>query len=323
MAAGYRDLWWPLDRVDLMKTAADLTELVGNTPLLRLDRFAAGAHATVLAKLELLNPYSVKDRPVREMISAAEERGELRPGMTLVEATSGNTGMALAAFGRLRGYWVRLYMSEIQSIERRKILAALGAELVLTPAAEGTAGAKRRCMAYADAHDDAWYANQHGNPDNRAAHVKTTAEELWRDTDGQIDALVAGLGSCGTLCGVSSVLSPRKAGFRAIGVEPIEAPMISEGRFAAHRMMGTSPGFVPDLLDRELVHEVMQVPTESAFAAARDLALEEGLVVGISSGATCWAARELARRPESAGLTIVAIVADSGQRYLSVDGLFA
>ncbi len=305
-----------------MKIAADITELVGQTPLLRLDRFAAGANATVLGKLELLNPYSLKDRPVRAMIAGAEARGELSPGMTLVEATSGNTGMALAAFGRLRGYAVRLYMSEIQSVERRKILASLGAELVLTPAAEGTAGAKSRCMHYAEAHDDAWYANQHGNSDNRVAHAQTTAEELWRDTDGEIDALVAGLGSCGTLCGVSSVLSPRKGSFRAIGVEPLEAPMISEGRFSAHRMMGTSPGFVPDLFDRDLVHEVMQVPTQSAFEAVRELALHEGLLVGISSGATCWAALELARRPESAGLTIVAVIADSGQRYLSVDDLF-
>ena len=300
--------------------ADDLTDLIGATPLLRLARFAPDV--TVLAKLELLNPYSVKDRAVLSMIRGAEARGDLAAGMTLVEATSGNTGMAIASIGAARGYRVRLYMSEIQSMERRAILSALGAELVLTPAAEGTAGAKARAMAHAQTRDDVWYVDQHGNPDNLDAHVRTTAEELWRDTDGQIDALVAGLGTCGTLCGCASVLKARKASFRAIGVEPAEAPMISAGWFAPHRMMGTSPGFVPALLDRDRIDEVVPIPTEAAFAAVRELARTEGLLVGITSGATCAVARDLARRPEMRGCTVVAIVADSGQRYLSVDGLF-
>lgn len=300
--------------------AADLTELIGNTPLLRLSRFAPDVQ--LYAKLELLNPYSLKDRAVLSMVTAAEARGELRPPMTLVEATSGNTGMAIASIGCVRGYRVRLYMSEIQSLERRRILAALGAQLVLTPAAEGTAGAKRRAMAYAAEHDDCWYVNQHGNPDNTAAHVQTTAEELWRDTDGRIDALVAGLGTTGTLCGCASVIKPRRASFQAIGVEPAEAPMISEGRFAPHRMMGTSPGLVPDLLDRSLLDEVIALPTDDAFAGVRELARTEGLLVGITSGATCVAARAWARRPGAEGRLVVAMVADSGQRYLSVEGLF-
>lgn len=300
--------------------APDLTGLIGQTPLMRLGRFAPDGR--VLAKLELLNPYSLKDRAVLSMILGAEARGDLAPGMTLVEATSGNTGMAIAAIGTVRGYRVRLYMSEIQSLERRQVLAALGAELVLTPADEGTTGAKRRAMAYAAEHPEAWYVDQHGNPDNTAAHVRTTAEELWADTGGEIDAVVAALGTTGTLCGLASALKARRPSLRAVGVEPAEAPVVSEGRFAPHRMMGASPGFVPTLLDRALLDEVVQVPTEAAFAAVRELARSEGLLVGITSGATCLVARELARRPEMAGRTVVAIVADSGQRYLSVEGLF-
>ncbi len=302
--------------------ANDLTELIGRTPLLRLDRFAQGAPAQVLAKLELLNPYSLKDRAAHSMILGAESRGELRAGMTIVEATSGNTGMALAMVGRLRGYAVRLYMSEIQSVERRRVLAALGAELVLTPAAEGTRGAKARAQVYADEHDDAWYVHQHANRDNRLVHERTTAEELWADTEGRIDMLVVGLGTTGTACGVGSVLRTRKEGFQVVGVEPREAPMLSEGRFEPHRMMGTSPGFVPALYEPGEIDLIVQVATDDAFAAARELALTEGLLVGISSGATCWAARSLARQPEHAGKVLVAMVADSGQRYLSVDGLF-
>ncbi|HHO51627.1 MAG TPA: pyridoxal-phosphate dependent enzyme, partial [Deltaproteobacteria bacterium] len=197
------------------------------------------------------------------------------------------------------------------------------AQLVLTPASEGTAGAKRRAMAHvAERPGSCWYVDQHGNPDNAAAHARTTAEELWRDTEGRIDALVAGLGTTGTLCGCASVLKVRRPSFQAIGVEPAEAPMISGGRFAPHRMMGTSPGLVPDLLDRSLLDEVITLQTEDAFAGVRELARTEGLLVGITSGATCVAAREWARRPGAGGAVVVAVVADSGQRYLSVEGLF-
>lgn len=299
----------------------DMLQAIGQTPLLRLQRYAPNCPAELLAKLELLNPYSIKDRPVLAMLRDAEERGLLRPGGTIVEATSGNTGMALAMAATIRGYRCVLVMSEIQSLERRQVLRALGAELVLTPREGGTRAARERAQEIA-ADSGAFYVGQHDHPANPRAHEETTAEELWRDTDGRIDALVAGLGTGGTLCGVARSLRHRKASFRVFGVEPQESPVISRGVFRPHRLMGTAPGFVPGVLERELLEEILLVSEDEAFEACRRIARTEGLLVGISSGATAAAAARLAERPEWHGRTIVCVFADSGQRYLSVEGLF-
>ena len=300
----------------------DITHGIGGTPLLRLRRFAPDAPAEILAKLELFNPYSVKDRPVLAMIEAAESDGTLAAGATVVEATSGNTGMAIAMICGVRGYHCVLVMSEIQSIERRQVLQALGAEVVLTPKEHGTKGAREEAKRIA-AERNALYIGQHDNPNNPLAHERTTAEELWTDTDGRIDALVGGLGTGGTLCGVARALKPRKPSFQTIGVEPESSPFISQGVFRPHRIMGTAPGFVPGVLDRELIDEILLVSEEDAFEACRRIARTEGLLVGISSGAAALASVRLAARPESHGKTIVCIFCDTGQRYLSVDGLFA
>lgn len=299
----------------------DLTGAVGGTPLLRLTRYAPDAPAEILAKLELLNPYSIKDRPVLAMIEAAEREGRLAPGGTVVEATSGNTGLAVAMVCAARGYRCLLVMSEIQSIERRQALAALGAEVVLTPKEHGTRGAREEARRIVGERG-ACYLGQHDNPANPRAHQETTAEELWQGTGGRIDALVAGLGTGGTLCGVARALRPRKPSFQVIGIEPESAPFISQGTFRPHRMMGTAPGFVPGVLERDEIDEIELVCEEDAFAACRRLARTEGLLVGISSGATAVASERLAARPEWRGKTIVCIFADTGQRYLSVEGLF-
>jgi cysteine synthase A len=304
-----------------MKTAKDLTELIGHTPLLRLGRLAP--EHELYAKCEFLNPISLKDRPVRQIIADAEADGRLQPGSTLVEATSGNTGMAVASLAALKGYKAILVMSEIQSVERRRVLRALGAELVLTPAAEGTAGARRKLKQILAEHPDYFYVGQHINPSNPRAHYRTTGPELWRDTDGRIDILVAGLGTGGTLCGAGRYLKEQKPSVQTIAVEPKESPFISQGVFQPHRLMGTAPGFVPETLDRDLIDEIVLVSEEEAFATCRAIAREEGLLVGISSGAAAFAAGQVARRPANAGKLIVCVFADTGQRYLSVDGLFA
>jgi cysteine synthase A len=305
-----------------MKYASSIVDLIGNTPLLALDRINEGGLAKVLGKCEFLNPVAVKDRPALWMIREAERRGEIGPGTTLVEATSGNTGMALAYIGRMRGYQVTLCMSEIQSVERRRVLQALGAELVLTPAELGTKGAKAKAMEIHASTPGAFYVGQHDNPDNRLAHAATTSEEIWADTEGRVDVFVAPLGTGGTLCGVADTLKPRKPSLSIVGVEPKEAPFVSEGRFAPHRMMGTAPGFMPGILDRDLIDEICQVSEAQAFAACRALARREGILVGISAGAAVHAALELARLPESEGMVIVCMLCDSGERYLSVEGLF-
>jgi cysteine synthase len=304
-----------------MNVASSILDLIGHTPLLALDRINEGGKARVVAKCEFFNPISIKDRPALYMIRGAEERGDIKPGDTLVEATSGNTGMALAYIGRMRGYRVTLCMSEIQSLERRRVLKALGADLVLTPKALGTKGAKAEAMRIAE-ETGAFYVGQHDNPDNRRAHAETTAEEIWADTEGELDIFVAPVGTGGTICGVAEALKPRKPALRTVGVEPAESPFISQGRFAPHRMMGTSPGFLPRILDRDLIDEMMLVSEDEAFGMCREVARTEGILVGISSGASIAAALRLARMDEHAGKTIVCMVTDSGERYLSVEGLF-
>ncbi|MCP4446125.1 MAG: cysteine synthase family protein [Myxococcales bacterium] len=310
-----------------MAIASSITDLIGNTPLLALDRFAAGCGARLVGKMEMFNPVSIKDRPVWSMIRRAEDRGDIRAGDTLVEATSGNTGMALTYLGVMRGYKVQIFMSEAQSVERRNVLAALGATIMLTPKAEGTKGARDRAIAFAEAAGDkpgenAFYLCQHHNLDNRRAHYETTGPELWKSSEGEIDAVVAGLGTCGTLSGISAFIKERKPAFRAVGVEPKGAALISKGEWAPHGIMGTSPGFVAENLDRELVDEVCTVSEEEAYQACRELAAKEGILVGISSGASAWVARRLANRPQFSGKLIACIIADTGERYLSVPGLF-
>jgi cysteine synthase A len=303
-----------------MKFYRNITELIGHTPLLHLERLAEGME--IYAKCEFMNPLSLKDRPVLQIIQDAEESGQLKPGGTLLEATSGNTGMAVASIAAVRGYKAILVMSEIQSLERRKVLKALGAELILTPASEGTKGAKKKLQEILEANPDYFYVGQHVNPSNPKAHYRSTGPEIWADTDGKVDILVAGLGTGGTICGAGRYLKEKKADVQLIAVEPRESPFISQGIFHPHRMMGTAPGFVPETLDREIIDEIFLVSEGEAFETCRKIARMEGLLVGISSGATAFTAMQVAKREENAGKMVVCIFADTGQRYLSVEGLF-
>jgi cysteine synthase A len=299
-----------------------LTDLIGNTPMLRLNRLAAGLEAEILAKLEMFNPYSLKDRPGLYLIQDAERSGQLRPGGTLIEASSGNAGVALTYIGRLKGYRVVICMSEMMSDEHKQLLRALGAELVLTPAEMGIRGSREKAQELAASLPNAVYLEQHHNPANAQSHRETTAEEIWRDTGGRIDIFIHGLGSCGTMSGVAQALKARKPGLRFIAYEPEGAALMSQGEFKPHRLLGIGPGFVPGLFAPELVDEIRTVRVEDAFAACREIAAKEGLLVGITSGASAHLALELARQPENAGKTIVIVFADAGQGYLSVDGLF-
>ncbi len=303
-----------------MKFYRNITEMIGHTPLLHLERLAEGME--IYAKCEFMNPLSLKDRPVLQIIQDAEKSGQLKPGGTLLEATSGNTGMAVAAIAAVRGYKAILVMSEIQSLERRKVLKALGAELILTPASEGTKGAKKKLQEILEANPDYFYVGQHVNPSNPKAHYRSTGPEIWADTDGKVDIMVAGLGTGGTLCGAGRFLKEKKADVQLIAVEPKESPFISQGIFHPHRMMGTAPGFVPETLDREIIDEIFLVSEDEAFETCRKIARTEGILVGISSGAAAFAAMQVARREENAGKVIACIFADTGQRYLSVEGLF-
>ncbi|GAA2219977.1 cysteine synthase A [Promicromonospora sukumoe] len=296
----------------------DATKLIGNTPLVKLNRLTEGLEATVLGKLEFYNPAnSVKDRIGVSIINAAEESGELKEGGTIVEGTSGNTGIALAWVGAARGYKVVLAMPETMSKERRALLRAYGAELVLTPGAEGMKGAVAAAEKIAQERPGAVLARQFANAANPAIHRATTAEEIWADTDGEVDILVAGIGTGGTITGVGQVLKERKPGVKVIAVEPEESPILNGGQPGPHKIQGIGANFVPDILDREVYDEVIDVNLATAIDAARRAAKEEGLLVGTSSGAALSAALEVAKRPENAGKTIVVIIPDFGERYLS------
>ncbi len=303
-----------------MKAYDSIAQVIGNTPLLRLGSLSD--RARIYAKCEFLNPISVKDRPILHIITEAERRGDLKPGATLIESTSGNTGMAIAYIAAIRGYKAILVMSEIQSIERRQIMAAFGAQLILTPASEGTAGARRRMFKILEEHPDYFYVGQHVRAENPGAHYTTTGPEIWRDSEGEIDILVAGIGTGGTLCGAGRFLKEQNPAIRLIAVEPEAAPFISKGIFTPHRMMGLAPGFLPETMDKSVIDAYELVAEEEAFRMCRQLAAQEGILVGISSGAVACAMQRIAAQPENAGKTIVGVFADSGQRYLSVADLF-
>ena len=307
-----------------MRIAADVTQLVGNTPLVRLNRMTRGLQATVAAKLEFFNPaHSVKDRIGVAMVEALERAGRLTPGKSIiVEPTSGNTGIALAMVAAARGYRCLLTMPDSMSLERRKVLRLLGAELVLTPAAEGMKGAARRAEELVAELPDAVMPQQFSNPANPAVHERTTAEELWRDTDGAMDVFVAGVGTGGTLTGVGRVWKPRRPSLRIVAVEPADSPLISGGAPGPHKIQGIGAGFIPDNLDTNLLDEVIQVADQEAFATARRLACEEGILAGISTGAACHAALQVAARDTMAGKLVVFVAPSTSERYISTD-LFA
>jgi cysteine synthase len=296
----------------------DVTQLVGNTPLVRLNRLTEGAGATVVGKLEFYNPASsVKDRIGVAIVDAAEASGELKPGGTIVEATSGNTGIALAMVGAARGYDVVLTMPETMSKERRALLRAYGAELVLTPGSGGMKGAVDRSLEIAAERPGSVLARQFANEANPEIHRRTTAEEIWADTDGEVDIVVAGIGTGGTITGVGQALKERKPGVQIIGVEPAESPILNGGAPGPHKIQGIGANFVPEILDREIYDEIIDVDAETAVSVARDAAKREGLLVGISSGAAVHAAVQLANRPENAGKLIVVVIPSYGERYLS------
>ncbi|MBO9568934.1 MULTISPECIES: cysteine synthase A [Cellulomonas] len=296
----------------------DATALVGSTPLVRINKITDGAPATVVGKLEFYNPAnSVKDRIGVAIIDAAERSGELKPGGTIVEATSGNTGIALAFVGAARGYDVVLTMPETMSKERRALLRAFGAELILTPGSEGMKGAVNRANEIVAERPGAILARQFANEANPEVHRRTTAEEIWADTDGEVDIVVAGIGTGGTITGVGQVLKERKPGVQIVGVEPAESPILNGGAPGPHKIQGIGANFVPEILDTNVYDEIIDVDAETAVAVARRAAREEGLLVGISSGAALHAATLLAQRPENAGKLIVAIIPSFGERYLS------
>ena len=301
-----------------MRLYSSITETVGNTPLILLQRLGQGLPGRVALKMESRNPVaSVKDRIGVAMIEDAERRGVLKPGAIVVEPTSGNTGIALAFTCAAKGYKLILTMPESMSVERRHLLRIFGAELVLTPAEKGMAGAIARAEEIVAGTPGAWMPQQFKNPANPEIHRKTTAEEIWNDTDGTVDALVAGVGTGGTITGCAQVLKQKKPGFRAIAVEPVKSPVLSGGKAGPHKIQGIGAGFIPDIVRRELIDEVLQVREDDAGETARRLAKEEGILCGISAGANVWAALQVAARPESAGQLIVTVICDTGERYLS------
>jgi cysteine synthase A len=298
--------------------AKDSTELIGNTPLVRLNRITEGLEAEVVAKLELFNPIgNVKDRIGVAMIVDAEEKGLINSDTVIVEPTSGNTGIALAFVCAARGYRLILTMPDTMSLERRQLLTAFGAELVLTPGAEGMKGAVRKAEELVAENPKRFMPQQFRNPANPEIHRLTTAEEIWRDTEGQVDILVSGVGTGGTITGVAQVIKQRKPKFIAIAVEPESSPVLSGGQAGPHKIQGIGAGFVPEVLDVELVDEIIAVSNEDAFKTTRDLIRKEGILAGISSGAAAWAALQVAKRQENKGKLIVVVLPDTGERYLT------
>lgn len=298
--------------------ARDCVELIGNTPLVRLNQITKGAKAEVVAKLEFFNPLgSVKDRIGMAMIADAEERGLIGKDTVIIEPTSGNTGIALAFICAARGYKLLLTMPDTMSVERRQLLSIFGAELVLTPGSEGMPGAVRKAEQLVAENPNYFMPQQFKNPANPEVHRMTTAEEIWRDTEGKVDILVSGVGTGGTITGVAEVIKKRKPEFKAIAVEPADSPVLSGGKPGAHKIQGIGAGFVPDVLRTDLVDEIIQVTNEDAGVMTRRLAKEEGILAGISSGAAAWAALEVARKRENEGKLIVVVLPDTGERYLS------
>ncbi len=296
----------------------DITKTIGKTPLVRINRMTKDSVAEVLAKLESFNPLSsVKDRIGVSMIEAAERDGSLKKDTVIIEPTSGNTGISLAFVCAAKGYQLILTMPETMSIERRTLLKMLGAELVLTPGSEGMPGAIRKAEELVKQTRNAWMPQQFKNPSNPEVHRRTTAEEIWNDTEGKVDIFVGGVGTGGTITGVAEVIKPRKPGFKAIAVEPKASPVLSGGKPGSHKIQGIGAGFVPDVLNTKIVDEIIQVTNEDSFATSQRLAKEEGILCGISSGAALWAALEVSRRPENEGKLIVVVLPDTGERYLS------
>ena len=302
----------------MAKIADSITELVGNTPLVRLNKITKGAKGEVVAKLESFNPCSsVKDRIGVSMLHDAEQKGLINKDTVIIEPTSGNTGIALAFVCAAKGYKLILTMPDTMSLERRQLLAAFGAELVLTPGGEGMSGAVRRAQELVADVRNSFMPQQFKNPANPQIHRETTAEEIWRDTDGKVDILVSGVGTGGTITGVAEVIKKRKPGFRAVAVEPADSPVLSGGKPGPHKIQGIGAGFVPQVLGMDVVDEIIKVTNENAGIMARRLAKEEGILAGISSGAATWAAIEVAKRDKNKGKLIVVILPDTGERYLS------
>lgn len=305
----------------MTKIHDNITTTIGGTPLVRLNRITGTSGATVLAKVESFNPgSSVKDRIAVSMIEAAEAAGYIKKDTIILEPTSGNTGIGLAMVAAAKGYKIALVMPETMSIERRKILKAYGADLILTPGKEGMKGTIAKADALLKENPNYYYIpQQFRNPANPAIHRKTTAEEIWKDTDGKVDAIVAGVGTGGTITGIAEVIKPRRAGFKVIAVEPDASPVLSGGQPGPHKIQGLAPGFIPEVLKTDLLDEVIRVTYEDAVATARRMAKEEGILIGISGGAATWAALQVASRREFDGKTIVVILPDTGERYLSTE----
>jgi len=309
-----------IQEVMMTKAFRNVSEVVGSTPLVRLNQIAEGLDADILAKLESQNPVgSVKDRIGVAMIETAETRGEINADTTIVEPTSGNTGLALAFVCAAKNYSLILTMPETMSLERRKLLKHLGAELVLTPGSEGMKGAIAKAKEIVSQTTNVYMPDQFANPANPEIHRKTTAEEIWKDTGGAVDIFVAGVGTGGTITGVSETIKARKPSFRAVAVEPADSPVLSGGKSGPHKIQGIGAGFIPDVLNTAIIDEIVTVSNEEALETARRLAREEGILCGISSGAAAWAALDVARRPENEGKQIVVVLPDTGERYLSTD----